>query len=331
VDRVEDRIAALEGAERSLLFSSGMAALHAAIVSCAPTGSALVVSRRLYGGTHDLLTNGLVPLGYSLRTVDIEHGAGSGELDRALEGARLLICESLANPTLEVADLDMLAQRTHAAGALLLVDATFASPISQRPIQHGVDLVMHSATKLLGGHSDLIAGVLSGTSELLRPVLAWRKRAGGCLAPDAAWLLDRGLKTLALRVRAQSANAARVAAFLDEHPAVRRTVYPGLPSHPSHSTARRMLEHFGCMIGCELVGGDEAGAAAARALRLWLDAPSLGGVESLVSLPRLMSHALYSDDERRSLGIGAGYMRLSVGIEDADDLIADLDRGLSAG
>ena len=330
VAAVETTLAALEGAERAQLFASGMAAMHAAIVGTVASNSLLVISKKMYGGTHDLVTSGLKELGFRVRTVDLEESASGKAPSRVFEGASLVVCESLANPTLEVLDLSRLAQRVHAAGAKLLVDATFASPVAQRPLEFGADLVMHSATKLLGGHSDLIAGVISGSREALDNIETWRRRAGGCLAPDAAWLLDRGLKTLALRVRTQSKNAQSIAEYLQGHAQVTRVLYPGLKSHPTFGQARRMLEYPGCMVSFELEGGDDAAEAFVRTLDLWIDAPSLGGVESLVSLPRLMSHAHFDDEGRAALGIGPGFVRLSVGIEDVDDLIADLDRALAS-
>ncbi len=322
---VEKRLAILEGAEQALLFSSGMAGLHAAIVAHVPHGGTLVVSDRLYGGTIDLLHGGLEPLGYRVRAVDVSDRSA---LERAAPGAALVLCESVSNPTLDVTDLPLVEAVAHEHGAKMLVDATFASPISQRPLELGADLVMHSATKFLGGHSDLVAGVIAGSAALLEPIYAWRKRGGGCLDPQAAWLLERGLKTLALRVRAQSANAEEVARFLAGHRAVTRVCYPGLPTHPTNALARVLLDHPGSMVSFELAGGDEEAMRFVRRLELVLDAPSLGGVESLVSLPSVMSHAHISEEERRAAGIGPGFVRLSVGIEDVDDIVADLARAL---
>jgi methionine-gamma-lyase len=325
IEIVEERLAALEGAEQALVFSSGMAALHAAILASVPPGGTLVVADRLYGGTIDLLHGGVELLGLQVRTVDVSDRAA---LKRAIQGASLVLCESISNPTLDVTDLPTVGEIAREHGAQLLVDATFASPICQRALELGADLVMHSATKFLGGHSDLTAGVIAGSAPALEPIWAWRKRAGGCLDPQAAWLLGRGLATLALRVRAQERGAQKLAEFLAGHRAVTRVLYPGLPSHPTHELAGRLLNGFGSMVSFELAGGDEAALRFVRRLELVIDAPSLGGVESLVSLPRFMSHAHISDAQRRAAGIGPGFVRFSVGIEDPDDLVNDLEQAL---
>ncbi len=325
VEIVEERLAALEGAEQALVFSSGMAALHAAILATVPAGGTLVVADRLYGGTIDLLHGGLELLGFHVRTVDV---SDAESLQSAIDGASLVLCESVSNPTLDVTDLPLIETIAHEHGARILVDATFASPIGQRPLELGADLVMHSATKFLGGHSDLVAGVIAGSAAALEPIWTWRKRAGGCLDPQAAWLLARGLATLALRVRAQERGAQKIASFLASHPAVARVLYPGLASHPTHELADRLLDNYGSMVSFELGGGDEAAMRFVRRLELVIDAPSLGGVESLVSLPRFMSHAHLSDAERRAAGIGPGFVRLSVGIEDPEDLLSDLAQAL---
>jgi cystathionine beta-lyase/cystathionine gamma-synthase len=325
LDSVETVLAALEGTERALVFASGMAALHAAVLATARPGSTIVVSKELYGGTRDLLLGGLVHLGFAIREFGIDDFES---LERALEeDVSLVLCESVSNPTLAVADLPRIAAIVHAGGAKLLVDATFVSPILERPTEHGADLVMHSATKYLGGHSDLTAGVICGGRADLDGIWTWRKRAGGCLDPEAAFLLARGLKTLALRMRAHCEGATHLAGVLAEHPRVVRVFYPGLEHHPSHAVATRLLAMPGGMVSFEVASG-EAALALARGLSLALDAPSLGGVETLVSLPAYMSHVHLSEEERLGVGIRPGLVRVSVGIEDPCDLERDFVQAL---
>jgi cystathionine beta-lyase/cystathionine gamma-synthase len=323
----EERLASLEGAEGAVLFGSGMAAMHAGLLALAEPGAPIALARQSYGGTRGLV-EALAALGLPARDFDV----GDPEsLARALgSGARVVVCESISNPTMQVADVPSIARATHAAGARLLVDATFASPALQRPLELGADLVMHSATKYLGGHTDVSAGVLAGGGSVLRAAREWRKRAGGTLDSHAAYLLDRGVRTLALRVGAACAGAAALAEFLAEHPRVRAVHHPSLASHPSHALGAELLAAPGAMLAFELAGGDDALRPFVGRLELALDAPSLGGVETLVSLPRFMSHAAWTDEQRRAAGIRAGLVRVSVGIEDPRDLVADFDRALAS-
>jgi len=326
VEVVEQRIAALEGAEQCLAFGSGMAALHAGVVSNVRTGSSVLIARQHYGGTHDLLFTGLAEFGVSVRNFD-----GLEDLESALtDDVDLVICESVSNPTLIVSDLPRMALGAHSVGAKLLVDATFTPPVHLRALEHGVDIVMHSGTKYLGGHSDLTAGLLVGSAAVLAPALAWRKRAGGVLDPHAASLLDRGVKTLALRMDAHTRGATHLACVLDAHPGARRVFYPGLESHATYTLGQDLLDAPGGMLSFEIVGGDDASRRFVRALRLALDASSFGGVETLVSLPLFMSHASFTEAERRAAGIPAGLVRVSVGIEDPLDLEADFLQALAA-
>jgi len=327
LDAVERKIAALEGAEEAYVFASGMAAIHAAVMSLVRSGSRIVAHRELYGSTWDLFHNFLSRLGVETRFVDL---GDERELASAMrEKPAIVYCESISNPTLHVADVARIADQAHRAGARLLVDATFATPILQKPLALGADLVVHSATKYLGGHSDLIGGVVCGPKELMRPVYRWLQLAGGCMDPHAAFLLDRGVKTLPLRMRAHAAGAQRVAERLAEHPRIERVLYPGLASHPSHALARRMLALPGGMLSFVVEGGDEVALRVVRHLELALEASSLGGVESLVSLPFNTSHVKLSAEERRAAGIPPGFVRVSVGIEDPDDLIADFEQALA--
>ncbi|MEZ6017867.1 MAG: aminotransferase class I/II-fold pyridoxal phosphate-dependent enzyme [Planctomycetota bacterium] len=330
VVEVEAHVAGLEGAGACVAFGSGMAALHAALTCLVGHGRRVAVPRQVYGGTSALLARELAECGIVALTYDIE---APGTLERALAaGATLVLAEGLSNPIVRVADLPDLAQRAHAHGARLLVDSTFASPIVQRPLEHGADFVMHSATKALGGHSDLLAGLLLGSAEDMDRVRGFRKRTGAVLDPAAAWLLTRGLATLALRVRAQCAGACRVAAALAAHPGVARVHHPSLPSDPGHARAQRLLASglYGSVVSIELAAGDAATRPFVAALHLLQDAPSLGGVESLASIPRVMSHAGWSEQELRAAGIGPGAVRLAIGIEDPGDLVADLLGALDA-
>lgn len=323
---VEARLAALDGAESGLVFSSGMAALSSLFMGLTDTGDHVLASHCLYGGTGALFGRLLPRVGVTFDSVDIT------DLDAVRRGlrpeTRIVFCESLSNPNLALADIPALAELARAAGALLVVDATFATPIAQRPLELGADVVLHSASKYLGGHSDLIAGVVTGTAQALDEVHWWRTRNGGCMDPGAAYLLDRGLRTLALRVAAQSAGASRLATYLEAHPKVERVLHPSLASHPQFADVERLLDEPGGMLSFIVKGGDEAGMACLRRLKLILEAPSLGGVETIASVPSHMSHVHISAEDRAAMGIPPGLVRLSVGIEDPDDLIADLEQAL---
>jgi cystathionine beta-lyase/cystathionine gamma-synthase len=328
VETLERRVAALEGAEVCRAFGSGMAALHAMLLATCARGGAghVVAASNLYGGTRELLSTGWRELGGRVTFVDLFDEAA---LRAALaDDARALMCESMANPTLELADLPALAELTRAHGALLLVDATFASPALQRPLALGADLVMHSASKYLGGHSDLIAGLVSGRAELMESVESWRRRAGGVLDPEPAYLLERGVKTLSLRVRAHCERARELAAALAGHPRVLKVVHPSLEDFPQRELAARLLADTGGMIFFVVEGGDEAALALLDRLQLAIPAASLGGVETLVCTPATTSHAAMTSAERHAIGIPPGAVRISVGVEEAADLIADFTQAL---
>jgi cystathionine beta-lyase/cystathionine gamma-synthase len=325
VEAVEHHLADLEGAQRGVLFSSGMAAIHAALLGLRQPGRPVAVARELYGGTADLLT-ALAELGVEALPFSVTDPASlSSALD---QGAGLVWLETVSNPTLRVADLPAVVGRARTAGARVVVDSTFTSPALCRPLAHGVDAVVHSATKLLGGHSDLLAGVVLGDAELLDPVWTWRKRAGGSLDPQAAWLLERGLATLALRAEAAGRGAVAVAEALAQDPRVAWVSHPSLPSHPDHALAADLLEGPVPLVAFALCEGDAGLRPFADRLRVALDAPSLGGVETLVSLPAFMSHAALSPAEREAVGIGPGTVRVAVGIEDPRDLVEDLLQAL---
>jgi cystathionine beta-lyase/cystathionine gamma-synthase len=321
LDVVQERIAALEGAERCLVLASGMAAIHAAILATVEPGSRVVAHREIYGSTWDLLANVLAPFGVASEFVDLNDDA-----QRARAFARrpaAVYLESITNPALDVPDLARIAPEARAAGASVLVDATFATPLLQRPLELGADLSIHSATKYLGGHSDLTAGAVSGSSARIARVHRVMQITGGCLDPHAAVLLDRGLKTLPLRLERHGANALELARILEGHPRLERVLYPGLASHPAHERARRNLRGHGGMLSFVVRGGDAAALRFVRGLELALEASSLGGVETLVSLPYNTSHAGMSPEQRAAAGIPPGFVRVSVGIEDVHDLAAD--------
>lgn len=329
LEAVEARLAALEGAERALLFASGQAALHALLMAVLERGDRVVAFRQIYGGTLDLSKLLLPKLGVELERIDAND---LGTLERLCdERLRLVLCESLSNPLTLVADLPAVARllRARAPRALLAVDATLASPLGQRPLALGADLVWHSATKYLGGHSDLIGGVVAGSAERLKPVWLWRTKAGGCMDPDPAYLLDRGVRTLALRLAAQSASALALARVLARHPRVLRVHHCGLEDHPHHALARALLRHTGGLFSFVVRGGDEEALRVIRRLALFAEAASLGGVESLASRPRDLSQVGLSEEERARAGLEPGLIRLSVGIEDPADLEADLLQALA--
>ena len=325
---LEDSLAALEGAEAALALSSGMAAMTSAVLSLVRAGDEVLGSASLYGGTLRLLADVLPRLGVSSRLV------AAGDLPRvdrvASDATRVLILESPTNPTLEIVDLAQVSSAAHARGIVVIVDNTFATPHLQRPLALGADLVMHSLTKALAGHSDLIAGALAGSRERIDAARATMKVFGGCLDPHAAFLAQRGVKTLHLRVERQCASALALARRLDGHPALRRVLYPGLPSHPGHAIACRQMSAFGGIVTLELRDGLQAAERFYDRLQLVARAASLGGVESLASLPVHTSHFGLSADKLREAGVDPGMVRLSLGVEDADDVIADVEQALQA-
>ena len=324
---LERAVAALEGAEAALACASGMGAIAAALLAALSGGGKVAAARDVYGGTYGLLEE----LGrFGVRTTWVDAG-NLAEVEAALgEGCRLLLVETLSNPLVRVADLPALAAAANRAGAFFLVDNTFATPCLCRPLGHGADAVVHSATKFLGGHGDLTAGVLVGTAAFIREARRVAMRFGPTLGPHDAWLAVRGMKTLSLRMARTCENALALAAFLAGHPKVTAVHYPGLPSHPGHSLARRLLTGgFGGVLAFELRGGLAASDALVKALRLITLVPSLGGVATTLSHPVKTSHRGLSPAERERLGVRDGLLRLSVGIEDAPDLTADLTQALT--
>ena len=322
---LEDCIAALEGGRHGLAFASGMAAEAAVMQLLRPQDHTIAVDD-LYGGTYRLFLKVLEPMGLTFSfcagTVEAVAAAWS-------ERTRLVWIESPTNPLLKLADIAGISRLAHERGALLVVDNTFMTPYFQRPLELGADIVVHSATKYLGGHSDAVLGLLVTRDDGLRDQLAFIQNAvGGVPGPLDAWLVLRGLKTLAIRMREHERNARAVAEFLRSHAAVERVLYPGLPEHPDHALATRQMTGFGGMVSIEVKGGIGAAQRVVESTRLFTLGESLGGVESLIELPALMTHASIPDDVRRRQGVADGLIRLSVGIEDVEDLIDDLDLAL---
>ena len=320
------KLAALEGGEAAVVTASGMAAISTALLALLRSGDHMLAQRCLYGGTHALVTQDLPALGIETTFVDADDPAAWAAALRP--NPRAFYCESLTNPTLELGDLPGIAAFARNHGLVSVIDSTFASPVNLRPIEHGFDLVVHSATKYLNGHSDIVAGAVIGRAELVARVRHKLDHLGGSLDPHACFLLHRGLKTLGVRVRHQNQTALTLARWLVEHPAVAHVNYPGLPTHPHHGRAQGLLAGFGGMLSFELRGGADAVGRFLDAVALAIDAPSLGGPETLVSSPARTSHVGLEPGMRRALGIGDGLIRLSVGLEDAADLIADLGRAL---
>ena len=324
---LEQCIAALEGGAHGLAFASGMAA-EAAIMQLLKPGDHTVAVDDLYGGTYRLFRRVLEPIGLTFSFVD---GSDLKAVEKALtERTRMIWIESPTNPLLKLVDIEAVSKLAHARQALVVIDNTFMSPYFQRPLSLGADIVVHSATKYLGGHSDVIGGALVVNREELRERLAFLQNAvGGVPGPMDAWLVLRGLKTLAVRMREHDRNARLVAAFLTEHPKVARVFYPGLPSNPQRDLARRQMSGFGGMISFEVKGGLDSARRVVERTQLFTLAESLGGVESLIELPAAMTHASIPAETRRTHGVADGLVRISVGIEDVADLISDLDRALA--
>jgi len=319
-----ERLADLEGAESALVLASGNAAMAMSLLACLEAGDHLLAARSLYGGTLRLLRHELPRLGIEVTFIDQE-ADWAGAIRTA---TKALLIEAPVNPTMRVPDLAGLGRLARERDVPLLVDATFATPVNLRPIEHGATLVIHSATKYLSGHSDLIAGIVAGRADLVETVRDRLISFGPALDPHAAWLLERGIKTLAVRMQRHNANGMAVARWLEQHPAVLRVHYPGLESHPDHDRAKTLLDGFGGMLALVVHGGDEAALRVVNRLEVICAAPSLGGVESLVSMPRYTSHAALERDERHALGVEDGFIRISLGIEDAADLILDLAAAL---
>ena len=322
----EQTLAALEGTEAALVFASGMGAITTTILALLKTGDHIVAQRDVYGGVARFFAEWLPKLGIETTLVDTTEYE---QHQRAIRpNTRLLYLESPTNPSLRIVDMKKTASLAKQRGLISMIDSTFGTPINQHPAEYGIDLVMHSGTKYLSGHADLTCGVVCGRRELIDEIGETRKTLGNCMDPHAAWLLIRGLKTLAVRVARQNENALRVAQFLEQHAKVRRVHYPFLKSHAQYAIARGQMSGGSGMVTFEVEGSGDDARRVSEAMRMFTLATSLGGVESLVSIPVLTSHAMFSAELREKMGVNEQMVRLSVGIESVDDLIEDLERAL---
>ncbi len=324
---VEEKIAALEGADSALVFASGQSATTTALLALLASGDEVVCSAAIYGGTLHLIADILPKFGVRPRFVSIDELRQPESIFSP--STKMVWFESPINPTLRCVDVTAIATACRARGVVSVLDNTFASPINQQPLALGVDIVMHSATKYLNGHSDVTAGALAGPKDLIERVLKARKLVGAVLDPYAAYALGRGLKTLAVRVERQNASAFALAKALEERGRVERVYYPGLESHPDHAIARRQMSGFGGMVCLDLGGGYNRAARFFDRLTVVKRAASLGGVESLCSLPVLTSQWGHSDEELSRAGVTASMARLSIGLEDPQDLLADIEQALA--
>jgi methionine-gamma-lyase len=325
---LEEKMAALEGAEAAIATASGMAAISSSVMAVAFAGDHILAHDCLYGCTHSLMEEILPRYGIEVTFADLS------DLDNVDENmqdnTKLVYLETPSNPTLNLVDIEEVSKKAHAAGAKVIVDNTFMTPYLQSPLELGADMVVHSATKYIGGHGDAIAGVIAGKEEMLADIrMTTLKDFGGIISPFNAWLLLRGLKTLPIRVDKHTQNAMEVAEFLEAHDKVEKVFYPGLESHPQHDLAKKQASGFGSMISFELKGGHSAGEKMMNNVNLATLAVSLGDVDTLIQHPASMTHAPVPREERLAAGITDGLVRISIGIEDVEDIIADLENSLS--
>jgi cystathionine beta-lyase/cystathionine gamma-synthase len=320
------KLAALEDTEAGLVTASGMAAISTSLLTVLDHGDHLLAQASLYGGTHDFITQDLPRFGISYDFIDADDAGSWQRLLR--KETRAIYVEAMTNPLLEVGDLAAVPRFAREHGLVSLIDNTFASPINFRPPEWGYDLSLHSCTKYLNGHSDIVAGAVLGRAELVERIRHKLNHLGGSLDPHACFLLHRGVKTLALRVRHQNESALRIAGFLAQSPVVSRVNYPGLPSHPRHARARELFAGFGGVLSFELAAGADGAVRFFERTSLPRRTVSLGGVETLITRPALTSHAGMKAEDRRRLGITDGLVRLAVGIESTDDLLEDFEQAL---
>ncbi len=323
---LHEKLAALESAEAALVTASGMAAISTSLLTVLSHGDHLLIQAHLYGGTHDLVTKDFASFGLSYDFIDADDPESWKSKLRPKTQA--IYVETVSNPLLQVADLKSVVAFAKANGLVSMIDNTFASPVNFRPPEHGFDLSLHSCTKYLNGHSDIVAGACIGRRDLIQEITHKLNHLGGSLDPHAAFLLYRGVKTLGVRVRYQNESALKLARFLEKHSAVAKVNYPGLESHPRHQRARELFDGFGGMLSFELKGGLEASERFMQKAKIPIPAPSLGGVESLMTRPSTTSHSGMSPEDRKKLGISDSLIRISVGIETTEDLLEDFDQAL---
>lgn len=332
-DAVQQAVALLEGGEIAVGFASGMAAVHAALLASGlSAGDTLLSAQDLYGATQSLFMQIFMRMGIKVRLLDItDHAAVARSL--TAERPKVLYVETMSNPLLKIADLPVLGQMAHDHGALFLVDSTFTSPYLIQPLRHGADMVIHSATKYLGGHGDVTGGIVVASTQWEASLNSVARLVGGVLSPHDAWLIQRGIKTLPLRMQRQCQNAADIAQALARHPLVARVIYPGLPTHPQHEVAKRLFRNGfgGAMVSFDLADGSRQRVLRFfNNLRLCIPATTLGDVYTLLLHPATSSHSYLTPEQRQAVGIGEGLVRLSAGIEDVADILADLDQALRA-
>lgn len=324
---LQEKLSALENAEAALVTSSGMAAITASLLSFLSSGDHLLIQDTLYGGTHTFITHDIGKWGISY---DFINGDDPGSWNDLLKPeTKVIYMETMTNPLLQVANLEAVVAFAQKHGLISIIDNTFASPINFRPAEWGFDLSCHSCTKYLNGHSDIVAGVVIGGANSIEKITHTLNHLGGTLDPHACFLLHRGIKTLAIRMERQNLNAMTIAGFLKNHPAVHHVNYPGLKNHPNYDRASKLFDGFSGMLSFELSGGLEASNRFIKKVKLPIVAPSLGGVETLVTLPAMTSHSGMSGEERLQLGITDSLIRLSVGIENVDDLMEDFEQALT--
>lgn len=325
-ESVQKRIALIEGAEAACVLGSGMGATACALLALLRPGDHLLASNALYGGTLRLLTEEFAANGIQLTLVDpLEPRAWR---KRIRKETRAIFVETPINPTNRIVDLRPISYLTQEIGLALVVDSTFASPVNYRPLEHGADVVIHSATKFLNGHHDVLAGAVAGTAPYIEEVRQKMVLWGQAADPFACWLLERGLKTLDVRVRRQNESSMKIAAWCEQRKEIKRVHYPGLESHPDHALATELFDGYGGMLALELSGGGRATDKFLRKLKLVQHAASLGGIDTLVSEPRFSSHSRLTPEQRAKAGIPDGFLRFSIGLEDADDIIADIEQAL---
>ncbi|MBI5215500.1 MAG: aminotransferase class I/II-fold pyridoxal phosphate-dependent enzyme [Ignavibacteriae bacterium] len=332
VNEVEEKIALMEGGESAALFSSGMAAITTAILSACTSGDEIVSTPALYGGTYRFFRDTLPNYGITVNYVDAN--SLNDLLYIITPKTKLVYFETPTNPTLGLVDIQKLVrltrqvQKEHRTLITIIIDNTFATILNQNPFELGVDVIVESSTKYLGGHTDLMGGVVLGSSKFIKRTKNLAKHLGGCADPFAAFLLERSLKTFELRVHRQNENALLLATALEKHPKVNRVIYPGLPSHPQHQLAKKQMQGFGGMVTIEVAGGAKAAAKVCDSLKVAVNAMSLGGVETLVSIPVYSSHVNMSEAELKQHGVTPGMIRISVGVEGINDLIEDFNQAL---
>jgi len=323
---LHQKLAALENAEEALVAASGMAAISTALLTVLSAGDHLLAQNTLYGGTHDLLTKDFATFGLSYDFIDADDP--DSWKSKLRPNTKAIYVEAMTNPLLQVADLKAVPQFAKAHDLVSLIDNTFASPINFRPAEWGFDLSLHSCTKYLNGHSDLVAGAVIGHADLIEKIRHKLNHLGGSLDPHACFLLHRGMKTLAVRMRQHNESALKIARFLEQHPAIAKVNYPGLESHPRHQRARELFDGCSGMSSFEMKGGLHAAKRFMKSTTLPIIAPSLGGIETLLTRPAITSHAGMSPQDRLRVGITDGLIRMSVGIEATEDIIEDFERAL---